>query len=57
MIKKCALYQCTERYILCDSSKFDKVSNVSFAGYSDATIITTTGAPDIYKDSENVLLV
>lgn len=57
MIKKCALYQCTERYILCDSSKFDKVSNVSFAGYSDATIITTTDAPDIYKDSENVLLV
>lgn len=57
MIKKCALHQCAERYVLCDSAKFDKVSNVSFADYTDATILTTTNIPDMYKNSKNIITI
>lgn len=40
LVKKTALGQCNRVYVLADSSKFDEVSAVSFAGYHDAEIIS-----------------
>lgn len=39
-VKKYAMNRCFERYILCDSSKFGKVSRVTFAIGGDAAVIT-----------------
>lgn len=39
-VKKYALSRCLEGYILCDSSKFGKISRVTFAQSGDAVVIT-----------------
>lgn len=57
MIKKNALHQCTERYILSDSSKFDLISHVSFANFNEAHIITNSDLPDSYKGYKNIITV
>lgn len=40
LIKQTAMRQCRERFVLCDHSKFDLVSSVSFAHIEDAIILT-----------------
>ena len=40
LTKKVAIERCLKSYILCDSSKFGKVSSVTFANLCEATIIT-----------------
>ena len=44
-IKRISMSRCRSRYVLCDSSKFNQISPVSFAAFEDATIITA-GTPD-----------
>ena len=44
-------------YILCDSSKFSKLSCVSFAPFESATVLTTKLDQDIYRSYKNVVEV
>jgi DeoR family fructose operon transcriptional repressor len=44
---------CSEKYVLCDSSKFDQMASVSFADFSQA-IILTDHIKDNYRDMVNV---
>lgn len=39
-MKETAFYRCEKRYVLCDHSKFNKISPVHFANIEDAAIIT-----------------
>lgn len=56
LVKKTALRQCGQPYILTDSTKFDEVSSVTFAGYHDAQIISDS-IPTGYGDFGNILEV
>lgn len=40
LVKHTAMEQCVTPYVLCDSSKFEQISPVTFAGFEDARIIT-----------------
>ena len=49
-VKKIALRKCNKAYILCDNSKLDLVSSITFADIKDATIITNQSkSPAINK--------
>lgn len=54
MIKKCAMTHTQTRYILCDSSKFHKVSPVSFGEFGSAQIITDKLPDESYRQYENI---
>ena len=54
LIKQTALEQCKQGYILCDSSKFDKVSSVTFASFDDAVILTEI-CPERYRECKNII--
>lgn len=56
MVKKKALKRCQKPYILCDSSKFNQVSPITFADFGEAMVITTR-APHAYETLENVIEV
>ena len=43
MIKKKSMENCMDCYVLCDSSKFSKLSCVSFAPFESATVLTGRG--------------
>lgn len=53
-VKKAAMRQCRECFVLADASKFDCISSVTFAGFSAAKVITDT-VRDGYQDCENIL--
>lgn len=55
LVKKTAMGQCRVRYILADSSKFDKISSVSF-GNIDSAVILTDKLPEWYEDGENMVV-
>ena len=40
IVKRTAMEQCRERYVLADHSKFGKISAVTFGSFQSATIIT-----------------
>ena len=40
MVKKAAIEQARQKYVLCDYSKLDQVSPVTFAAFSSASVIT-----------------
>ena len=54
LIKQTALEQCKQGYILCDSSKFDNVSSVTFASFDDAVILTEK-CPERYRECKNII--
>lgn len=56
MVKKKALKRCQKPYILCDSSKFNQVSPITFGTFEEAMVITTR-APHLYKTLENIIEV
>lgn len=56
LVKKTALRQCSQPYILSDSTKFDEVSSVTFAGYHDVQIISDS-IPAGYEDFGNIFEV
>ncbi len=54
-VKRKALEQTKDRYVLCDASKFNKISPVSFWNFEYATIITTGLSDKTYLESKNVI--
>lgn len=56
LIKRAAMEQCRERYILGDSSKFGRVSAVTFTDFKEAEILTES-LVEGYGDCENVMIV
>lgn len=56
MVKGLALAQTLRPYVLCDTSKFSVVSPVTFAGFTDATIITDTVPPELAGE-DNIIAV
>lgn len=56
LIKRTAMEQCQKRYVLADSSKYGKVSAVTFAEFSEAEILTECQV-DGYSDCENITVV
>lgn len=55
MVKRTAMEQCRESFVLCDSSKFGQVSSVTFAGFPGTQILTEKKAMG-YEECENVLV-
>ncbi len=55
-IKKRALTQSKERYVLCTSEKFRIISPVCFFSFSDATIITDCFPNSWYEQQPNVIV-
>lgn len=53
MIKKTAMENCAECYVLCDSSKFSQISCVKFNEVANAVIITTEFTKEILGDEYN----
>ena len=53
-VKRTALSRCKMSYILADSTKFEKISAVTFGQLKNSTIITTKLAPQNY---ENIIYV
>ena len=57
LIKRVSMEQCTNRYILCDRSKFSVVSPITFAEFENATVITGKLTDKKYKKYENIVEV
>ena len=55
MVKKTAIGQCRECFILADHSKFGNVSSVTFGAFQSGTILTDD-CPEEYKSSGNVVI-
>ena len=55
MIKQTAMEQCTKRYVLCDATKFDQISSVTFAGFYGQTYITDQIRAG-YEDCGNIIV-
>ena len=55
-VKAAAMQQCRECYVLCDSSKFDNISSVTFADFYRSTVITDK-IPAGYEDCSNLVEV
>ena len=56
MIKRTAMGQCKKCYVLCDSSKFDRVSSVTFASFGSVDFLTDR-MPAGYEECENMTVV
>lgn len=56
LVKKTAIEQCKKAYILCDYSKFNSVSSVTFADLDAGTIITDREMED-FKDRADIISV
>lgn len=56
MVKQTAMEQCRECYVLCDSSKFDRISPVTFAPFYGTAFITDKCSVG-YEECENILVV
>lgn len=57
LVKEEAVSKCHKAFILCDGSKFDVISSVTFAGIKKGTIITTKDVCENYKKYTKVLEV
>ena len=53
LIKRYAIQKCVTSYVLADSSKFSKVSAITFSDIDDATVITES-VPAKYKEFRNI---
>lgn len=57
MIKKVSMQQTSDRYVLCDASKFSAISAMKFADFSSATIITDRLTDKRYSKYSNIVEV
>ncbi|MDD2978674.1 MAG: DeoR/GlpR family DNA-binding transcription regulator [Hespellia sp.] len=57
LIKKQAMEQCHEAYVLADSSKIGQISSVKFAEFEDAVAITVSLHDDTMKKYNNIVEV
>jgi DeoR family fructose operon transcriptional repressor len=53
-LKREALHRCSSRYVLCDSSKFSRVSPVTFASFQDAVVLTENIPEEKYRKFSNI---
>ena len=56
MVKRIAMEQCKKSYVLCDGSKFDQISSITFAAFRGTTILTDRGITG-YEDCGNIVVV
>lgn len=56
-VKETAFSHCKDSYVLCDSSKFDVISSVSFANFADCMILTDENLPDAYRRYDNIKII
>ena len=56
MVKNTAVKQCERAYVLCDSSKFDTVSPVTFAAFEEVEYITERMLPG-YTKCDNIIVL
>ncbi len=56
-VKRTSMHQTKNRYVLCDKSKFSRISTVTFANFDDATIITDQITDYSYKKYHNIVEV
>lgn len=54
LAKKKSMANSKDRYILCDESKFGKISSVTFAAFEDANIITTGLTQQAFLKQKNI---
>ena len=57
MVKEEALYRSKKRFVLCDKSKFDEISSITFANIEEAKIITTNLENNKYGHETEILEV
>ncbi len=57
MVKRKAVMQCRRPYILADSSKFNQISPITFAGIEDAELITLEVKHGGFQDLKNIIEV
>lgn len=59
LVKQMSMNRTRERYVLCDATKFSQISCVTFADFSDATVITSGLGDDSqgYRSYNNVIEV
>ena len=57
LTKKKAMEKCKNRYVICDSSKFDTISPIKFADFTYAKIITDRIINPKYQNCSNILEV
>ena len=57
MVKEEALYRSKSRFVLCDKSKFDEISSITFADIKEAKIITTNLENNRYRQETEILEV
>lgn len=55
LVKKTAMQQCRKAYVLCDHSKFNRVSSVTFAPLSAGIILTDEPAEEFKENTDIVL--
>ena len=56
LVKRTAMEQCLERYVVSDSSKFGQISAVTFFAFEGAEILTESCSRE-YKDCRNIQVV
>ena len=54
VIKKTAMEQCRQCYVLCDASKFNSISSVTFADFEKPIFITDRKVPG-YEKSKHII--
>lgn len=54
MVKKKAMANCRQCYILGDKSKFAQISSVTFAPFASADVITTGLTLESYRKYKNI---
>lgn len=57
MVKRKAMERCNECYIICDNSKFNQISPVTFADFKSAVILTSDLEDGRYREYKNVVEV
>lgn len=56
-VKEQAIKRCREAFILCDQSKFNKISPITFGAFEDSTVITTKLKDKAFSNYSNILEV
>ena len=56
LVKRTAMEQCLEKYVVSDSSKFGQISAVTFFSFDGAVILSESCSKE-YKDCRNIQIV
>lgn len=55
LVKKAAMQKCSKSFVVCDSSKFNTISAVTFASFREATIVTNL-CPAEFSKYKNIIV-